>query len=258
MLDQRKRIIEFAMSQVGICEDPKGSNKQKYGAYLDERPWYLRKNSSGKEYIHKVNGFNWCTSFVDASYIMTFSLQKAREMLYRPVMNDYGSVVKYAFNYFKAAGEGFTKDQYTPQPGDVIYFQNSEGLSHTGIVIDVLNGKVRTVEGNTSSEGKTSWYVAQKVYDLKSSYIYGYGVPNYSEEGKEMKFTDLRELKYIKGNVMKGDAVRMVQSVVKCDVDSSFGPATDKAVRSFQQDEKITVDGIVGPVTWERIWRKAE
>ena len=258
MLDQRKRIIEFAMSQVGVCEDPKGSNKQKYGAYLDSTDWYLYRDSSGKEWIHKVNGYDWCTQTVDASFCMTFSLPKAREMLYRPVYNNYGAVVKYAFNYFKAAGSGFTKEQYTPQPGDVIYFQNKNGLSHTGIVIDVLNGKVRTVEGNTSSDGKTSWYVAQKVYDLKSSYIYGYGVPNYSEEGKEMKFTDLRELKYVKGNVMKGDAVRMVQSVVKCDVDGSFGPATDKAVRSFQQDEKITVDGIVGPVTWERIWRKAE
>ena len=258
MQEQRKRIIEFAMSQVGTCEDPKGSNKQKYGAYLDSTKWYLYRDSSGKEWIHKVNGYDWCTQFVDASFCMTFGIDKARELLYRPVYNNYGAVVKYAYNYFKAAGAGFTKEQYTPQPGDVIYFQNKNGLSHTGIVIDILNGKVRTVEGNTSSDGKTSWYVAQKVYDLKSSYIYGYGVPNYSEEGKKMEFTDLRDLKYIKGNVMKGDAVRMVQSVVKVDVDGSYGPKTEQAVKDFQKQEGITVDGWVGPVTWERIWRKAE
>lgn len=254
MLDQRKRIIEFVLSQIGTCEDPKGSNKQKYGAYLDSTNWYLYKDGS-KEWIHKVNGYDWCTQFVDASFIMTYGIDSARKMLYRPQYNNYGAVVKYAYNYFYNHDAGWTKAAHEPEPGDVIYFQNASGLSHTGVVVEVSKDTVTTVEGNTGTNG---WYVAKKSYQKKSSYIYGYGKPAYEEEEEEMKFTDLKELRYVKGNVMKGDAVRMVQSVVKCDVDGSFGPATDKAVRSFQQDEKITVDGIVGPVTWERIWRKAE
>lgn len=35
--------------------------------------------------------------------------------------------------------------------------------------------------------------------------------------------------------------------------DGEYGPLTDTAVRSFQSDEKIEVDGIVGPDTWCRL-----
>lgn len=36
-------------------------------------------------------------------------------------------------------------------------------------------------------------------------------------------------------------------------VDGRFGPRTEIAVRAFQQSRNITVDGIVGPQTWDRL-----
>jgi peptidoglycan hydrolase-like protein with peptidoglycan-binding domain len=57
-----------------------------------------------------------------------------------------------------------------------------------------------------------------------------------------------------------GDAVRRLQrSLVigellpNTGIDGSFGPATEQAVRSFQQAVGIDVDGIVGPQTWARL-----
>ena len=172
-----KAIVDYAISQIGTAENPLGSNKQKYGALLDTLPWYLYKDGS-KTWIHKVNGFDWCTQFVDASFITVFGIDEARKILYRPQYNNYGCVVKYAYNYFKAAGRGYTKADHDPAPGDVIYFQNSDGLSHTGIVIEVTDTSVITVEGNT---GKGSNYVAKKTYRKTSDYIYGYGCPVYSD-----------------------------------------------------------------------------
>lgn len=256
-----EQVVEFALSQVGTAENPLGSNKQKYGALLDNINWYLYKDNT-HTWVHKVNGFDWCTQTVDATFIEKFGIDKARKMLFRPVYNNYGAVVKYAFNYFKSAGRGYTKEEYNPKIGDVIYFQNSKGLSHTGIVVAVDDSTVTTVEGNS---GKNNWYVVKKTYKKTDSYIYGYGHPDYQEEPKPqptpetMDFSDLKQLYYRKGNVFTGTAVRVVQSVViPAEIDGSFGQRTENAVKEFQKKEGITVDGIVGAETWGRVWRCCE
>ena len=39
----------------------------------------------------------------------------------------------------------------------------------------------------------------------------------------------------------------------KIDADGIFGPKTDAAVRAFQREKGLAVDGIVGPNTWGRL-----
>ena len=58
----------------------------------------------------------------------------------------------------------------------------------------------------------------------------------------------------------RGPAVKAVQHNLRIaygfrtlTVDGIFGPATQRAVRSFQARFKIGVDGIVGPITWNRL-----
>jgi len=40
------------------------------------------------------------------------------------------------------------------------------------------------------------------------------------------------------------------------DVDGIFGPKTDSAVRAFQADESLAVDGIVGKNTWTALLQR--
>lgn len=37
-------------------------------------------------------------------------------------------------------------------------------------------------------------------------------------------------------------------------IDGIFGPMTENAVRNYQNDLGLTVDGIVGPLTWRSLW----
>lgn len=56
----------------------------------------------------------------------------------------------------------------------------------------------------------------------------------------------------------RGDEVKDLQTLLnKCgyilDVDGAFGSKTEEAVKDFQRQNGLTVDGIVGPKTWEAL-----
>ena len=49
----------------------------------------------------------------------------------------------------------------------------------------------------------------------------------------------------------KGEPVTAVQQLCKTPADGVFGPATEKAVRAFQERVHLSADGIAGPHTWQ-------
>jgi peptidoglycan hydrolase-like protein with peptidoglycan-binding domain len=51
-----------------------------------------------------------------------------------------------------------------------------------------------------------------------------------------------------------GQAVTAIQGKLGQVVDGKFGPQTETAVKAFQIAQKLTVDGIVGPNTWSRLF----
>jgi hypothetical protein len=50
-----------------------------------------------------------------------------------------------------------------------------------------------------------------------------------------------------------GSLVRLVQECLLCEVDGSFGPETEKAVRKFQDDHNLDNDGMIGSETWAKL-----
>ena len=77
--------------------------------------------------------------------------------------------------WFKDRGQWMERD-YTPAPGDLIFFDwEPDGVAdHVGIVEYVADGKVNTIEGNSSDS------VRRRSYDFDSIKIFGYGVPIYT------------------------------------------------------------------------------
>lgn len=50
----------------------------------------------------------------------------------------------------------------------------------------------------------------------------------------------------------KGDLVKVLQYIMGIEVDGSFGPKTEQAVKEYQKLINIKVDGVVGNETWKR------
>ena len=76
--------------------------------------------------------------------------------------------------WFQARGEWQGRN-YVPAPGDLIFYdwQGDGVCDHVGIVENVEDGRVHTIEGNTSNS------VARRSYSLGSGVIVGYGIPAY-------------------------------------------------------------------------------
>jgi len=52
----------------------------------------------------------------------------------------------------------------------------------------------------------------------------------------------------------KGSAVAMVQTIVGAKPDGDFGPKTHNLVKFWQAQKKLKADGVVGPVTWQKMF----
>ena len=170
-------LIKTAKAEVGYKEKASNSNLNsktgnaghanynKYAAEIDkDYPTF---------YNGKKNGYDWCDIFADWCFIHTFGLSKALQLTCQPKKSS-GAGCYYSLNYYKNAGR-FHKSG--PKPGDQIFFGSSQNdVWHTGIVVDVDDSKVYTVEGN-SSDG-----VASRSYSLKDKTIVGYGRPAYDKE----------------------------------------------------------------------------
>lgn len=67
-------------------------------------------------------------------------------------------------------------------------------------------------------------------------------------------------LPYLMRNGSSGAGVRALQSRLvargwRMAIDGKFGPATEAVIRKFQHEKGITVDGEVGVMTWQMLWR---
>lgn len=77
-----------------------------------------------------------------------------------------------------------------------------------------------------------------------------------SEPGDPRASSDFDEMRLLRLRTpyLRGDDVRAVQKALKdaglvLEVDGVFGPATESAVRTWQDQKRLLVDGIVGPST---------
>ena len=183
-------VIDIAVGEVGYLEKSKSAyianpaviwfkldgagydNITKYAYEIDREDWYC----GSKQYQP------WCSTFVDWCFLVAceWDIEEAACLKNH---GEYDAVVDYAIDQYKAMGRWY----HEPQKGDQIFFSKANGIdpAHTGLVIDVDDDYVYTVEGNTSSESgvvSNGGACAKKCYLKRYYRILGYGRPLYEED----------------------------------------------------------------------------
>lgn len=176
-MNERDKVISIALNEVGYLEKKSNSQLDDKTANAGDKNYtkYARDlHKLGDFYNGNKNGFSWCDVFVDWCFVTAFGEERALELLCQP-KKSCGAGVGFSCDYYKNKGQFYTK----PEVGDQIFFKDSKGVrTHTGLVYQVDNNYVYTVEGNTGNG------VKKKKYAINSNSIYGYGRPKYKVESQ--------------------------------------------------------------------------
>lgn len=180
------KLLTIAIGEIGYLE--KASN-----SYLDDKTKnagtanYTKYGRDMKNYVpgdtYGVN-YQWCDQFVDWCFVKAFGLENAKKLL-----GGWSAYTPTSAGYFKTMKRYYS----TPKRGDVVFFRNSERICHTGIVEKVEGSTVTTIEGNTSGASSlvsNGGGVKRKTYTIGTSYIDGFGRPDYDSIKTKIEIDD--------------------------------------------------------------------
>ena len=141
--DLLARVVEIAKSQIGIMEQPSGSNR---GPEVDQYVTRCGLDPKGK--------FAWCAAFVYWCFDQV-SKELARK---NPVVKTAGVLAHWNGAGTQPGATRITKLKATNnpsliKPGHIFIIDFGKGAGHTGLVEQVTSGKLVTIEGNTNDGG---------------------------------------------------------------------------------------------------------
>lgn len=235
-------LLQVASEEIGYTED---HGRSKYGAWAGD---------PGAQWCAEFQC--WCVDQVDQRYgtsllrnVYPFytSSNTGRNWFIRAgrYVVRKGKVDGWGYEWLKGSSSYIRSGDYIPQPGDWVFFNWGGGTDteHVALVEyctrDTFSGDVQihVIEGNKPVA------VARDTYDLNSSSILGYGTVH-----------DVADITMSFGN--QGEKVRQLQEKLAylkyLDtelISGRFGDATVDAVRAYQENHGLPVNGIAGMST---------
>ena len=186
-------------------------------------------------------GQPWCATYQFWLEVQEFGLEQALKNWNMTKDSYVGYNCFSTYNKFKAAG----KISKTPQVGALVIFTTS----HMGRVIKVSGNKFWTNEGNTSSKAyeRNGGMVAMKSYYTNDSKIKGFCIIDYNKCSSPIRSYLMRG---DEGSAVKELQKNLIAAGYSCGTaDGDFGTKTEDALKKFQKDYGLTVDGLYGAKT---------
>lgn len=243
-------VVKIARQQIGICESPKNSNKQKFG----------------KDY--GWNGVFWCAQFVwwcawkaDGKNTLTIAKSASAADIQDMTVKNYGG--KYIMKKNKSVS---TRKAYCEkaQPGDIVSFDFGAMdaiRDHTALVDHVEGAYIYCIEGNTTPDGKSGSQSNGGMVALKKRHYKAIACAVRPKYGAEKPKKDLKPYSGTyptlpeRGWFQRGDEgvqVKYLQRLLNwaCDLnledDGDLGPKTARAIITYQYEYGLVPDGDFG------------
>jgi len=226
--------LKWMRDRLGIGEHPPGSNCNDITA-----AWGL-------------GCVPWCSESVSMALNAAWSDETTWQV--PGVAADYHRGTAYVPNLRNHFDDAGLYDD-SPRVGDVVIYSwdGSRGRGagdHTGLVSEVYgDGSILALEGNHNDD----------MVEIRRSMavIDGFGHPPYDAPPVPTDvpvFTG--ELKdRTRSDGARQWQARMAERTWSVVVDGDYGPASARICRQFQAGKALTVDGVVGPITWDATWR---
>jgi len=201
----------------------------------------LEKTTDADRAQGRKYGSKWIGHYVaDCSGLFSWAFKKlgsymyhGSDTMYRKYCTDHGELKK-----------GIRTDGKALKPGTAVFVWNGTKYSHVGLFVGdgIVIEAMSTINGVTTSK-------------LTAAKWTHWG---------ELKDVEYGDVPVSRPTLKKGDKgvyVTLAQTELlnqgydlgKWGVDGSFGTATEKAVKTFQLDNNLTVDGIIGKDTWDKL-----
>jgi len=243
-------LLDTAREQLNYKEGPNNYNK------------FAEDQRITKLYGWNVQNQPWCCVFVNWVFINTFDYATGIALTYGG-----SAACRFSAALFKNNGAFVS----TPEPGDQIFYYAGGDINHTGLVEEVTESTVITLEGNYSDG------VSRVTHSLNDPAIAGYGRPNWELIAEELELitepVDLSKIKRSYYKLSLGDGVnnplpqvKAWQNLLLCwgisvgtaGADGEFGDDTLAATKKWQRKAKslgadIEINGIVDRDDWEEI-----
>ena len=261
------RVIAIALAEVGYREKASNSDLDDPQANAGSGNWtkYARDLAAAGYYNGDKSACPWCECFVDWCFWKAFGPDGQRIQCQT---GDLGAACIYSMQYYRQQG----RCDQNPKAGDQVFFYAGGTVGHTGVVVEVSESSITVVEGNSSDR------VQKLSYPRSSGSIAGYGHPWYekasavpeesqpaplAQESAPSPQTVTVHLPILKrgaiGTPVESAQLLLIHRGYACGgrrflgretPDGDFGPATEKAVRSFQTKAALEPDGEIGADTW--------
>ena len=159
--------IDFAVTQIGVLENPLGSNR---GPEVDI---YLRAVNLNPA----SDSFPWCVAFTHFCYKVAAESSGVENPHTRTagVLDHWAKAARNASARRVPKSEAVTNPALV-RPGSLFIIDTGGGTGHSGLVLANANGRLTTIEGNTNDNGSRNGIgvfrrEARKIVDINKGFI---------------------------------------------------------------------------------------